>query len=250
MLNQDQHKRYERHILMPEIGHEGQLKLTQSSVLIIGAGGLGSPIAYYLCAAGVGHIGIIDNDVVDFSNLQRQILHSSADIGRKKALSAQEKLQLLNPDVRVTALCDKFTSANASQLIEPYDFIIDATDNFSSKFIINDECVKAGKAFSIGAIFRFEGQVFTHIPGTACYRCIFDSIPECDNAIGPISTIPGIVGSIQATEAIKYLLGHGNLLTNTLLTIDSSSMEFMKIKLSPRKECQCDSLAHQCNKRP
>ena len=248
MLSNEQQCRYERHILMPEIGEELQSKLLQSSVLIIGAGGLGAPIAYYLTAAGVGHIGIIDSDVVELSNLQRQIIHNVNDLGRQKVESAKEKLQLLNPDTKITAFCDTFNRSNASQILAPFDFIIDATDNFDSKFLINDECVKANKAFSIGSIFRFQGQVLTHIPGSACYRCIFESVPDGNIPIGPLSPIPGIVGSIQATEAIKYLIGSDSLLINTLLTIDADSMEFSKIKLTPRNNCICTINTPQCNK--
>lgn len=244
LLSPDEHARYTRHLAMPEIGIEGQIKLKNSSVLIIGAGGLGAPIAYYLCAAGVGHIGIMDADKVDESNLQRQIIHSTLDIGRYKALSAEEKLKNLNPNAKITPICKQLDNNNASHIINPYDFIIDATDNFSSKFLINDECIKANKPFSIGAIYRFEGQTLTHIPGTACYRCIFDSVPDVNTAIGPISPIPGIIGSIQATEAIKYIIGSEGLLTNSLLTINTMTMEFLKLKISPHPNCHCQSPTH------
>lgn len=243
-LDDQQRLRYTRHLALPQIGEEGQLKLLQSKVLIIGAGGLGSPVALYLCAAGVGNIGIIDGDVVDLSNLQRQIAHNTLDLDRPKAISAQEKLRTLNPDINVTAYPFRFTSDNAQELLSQYDFIIDATDNFSSKFLINDECLKAGKPFSIGAIFQFQGQTLTHTPGTACYRCLFDSTPAITEPVGPISSIPGIVGTIQATEAIKYLTGNGTLLTNTLLTIDTLTMQFTKFAVSPRSGCDCQSKAH------
>ena len=210
-------------------------------MLIIGAGGLGSPASLYLCAAGVGNIGIIDGDVVDLSNLQRQIVHNSLDLKRPKAISAQEKLHNLNPDVNVTAYPFNFCADNAQELLSQYDFIIDATDNFSSKFLINDECLKAGKPFTIGAISQFQGQILTHIPGSACYRRLFDSTPSSTEPLGPISPLPGIVGSLQATEAIKYITHTGTLLTNTLLTIDTLSMQFAKFAISPHKNCKCQS---------
>lgn len=240
-LNKQQRLRYTRHLTLPQIGEEGQSKLQQSSVLIIGAGGLGSPVALYLCAAGVGNIGIIDGDEVDLSNLQRQIVHNTLDLNRPKAISAKEKLRALNPDVNVIAYPFRFTSDNARELLNQYDFIIDATDNFSSKFLINDECVKAGKPFTIGAIFQFQGQLLTHIPGTACYRCLFDSTPDTSEPLGPISPLPGVVGSLQATEAIKYITHTGTLLTNTLLTIDTLSMQFDKFAILPHKDCECQS---------
>ena len=240
-LNKQQRLRYTRHLTLPQIGEEGQSKLQQSSVLIIGAGGLGSPVALYLCAAGVGNIGIIDGDEVDLSNLQRQIVHNTLDLNRPKAISAKEKLRALNPNVNVIAYPFRFTSDNARELLNQYDFIIDATDNFSSKFLINDECVKAGKPFTIGAIFQFQGQLLTHIPGTACYRCLFDSTPDTSEPLGPISPLPGVVGSLQATEAIKYITHTGTLLTNTLLTIDTLSMQFDKFTILPHKDCECQS---------
>lgn len=242
-LDDQQRLRYTRHLALPLIGEEGQRKLRQSGVLIIGAGGLGSPVALYLCAAGVGNIGIIDSDVVDLSNLQRQIAHTTLDLNQPKAISAKVKLRALNPDVNVSAYPFWFTSDNAQELLSQYDFIIDATDNFNSKFLINDECLKAGKPFTIGAIFQFQGQIFTHIPGTACYRCLFDSTPSSTEPLGPISPLPGIVGSLQATEAIKYITGAGTLLTNTLLTIDTLSMQFTKFTITPHKGCDCQSKA-------
>ncbi len=231
-------ERYKRHLLMPEIGIDGQKRLNNGRVLIIGAGGLGSPIALYLAGAGVGTIGIIDGDVVDLSNLQRQIIHTVDDIGRLKVESAREKIQRLNPDVNVV-MYDKFLDANnIAGIIASYDFVIDATDNFEMKFLINDECVKAKKAYCHGGISGFAGQVMTYVPGAACYRCLFETDPPVMPVVGPMGVLPGIVGSIQAAETIKYLTEIGELLTNNLLIIDSLSMNFTKITINRREECR------------
>ncbi len=230
-------ERYKRHLSMPEIGIDGQKRLNNGRVLIIGAGGLGSPIALYLAGAGVGTIGIIDGDAVDLSNLQRQIIHTVDDIGRLKTESAREKIQRLNPDVRVEAYDEFLDANNVAGIIADYDFVIDATDSFEMKFLINDECVKANKAYCHGGISGFAGQVMTYVPGAACYRCLFETETPVIPIAGPMGVLPGIVGSIQAAEAIKYLTGIGELLTNRLLIIDSLSMNFTKITINRRGGC-------------
>ena len=216
-LTEDQIERYSRHILLQDVGLEGQEKILNARVLIVGAGGLGAPAAMYLAAAGVGHIGIVDADVVDLSNLQRQIIHFTKDVGQPKVESAKEKMLAINPDVEVTTYHEFMDSSNAKKIIEPWDFVIDGTDNFPVKFLINDACVMLGKAFSHGGILRFRGQTFTHVPGSACYRCFFKepppagAVPTCSQA-GVLGAIAGMLGTIQAAEALKYILGVGELL--------------------------------------
>ncbi len=236
----EQLERYSRHIILKEIGVKGQKKLNASKVLIIGAGGLGAPAALYLAAAGVGTIGIVDADVVDLSNLQRQVIHTTEDIGKKKVDSAAETMRQINPDVTVNTYHQFVTGDNILDLIEGYDFILDGTDNFPAKFLINDACVMAGKPFSHAGIIRFKGQLTTVIPGESpCYRCIFkdpppkDAVPTCRQA-GVIGAMGGVIGSLQAMEAIKYITGAGELLAGYLLTFDALSMQFRKIKLPPR----------------
>ncbi|MBP5624693.1 MAG: thiazole biosynthesis adenylyltransferase ThiF [Lachnospiraceae bacterium] len=239
-LTNEQLERYSRHIILKEIGVRGQKKLLESKVLIIGAGGLGAPAALYLAAAGVGTIGIVDADVVDLSNLQRQVIHTTNDIGKKKAESAAETMRAINPDITVNTYYKFVNSENISELIKDYDFIIDGTDNFPAKFLINDACVMAKKPFSHAGIIRFKGQLTTVIPGEGpCYRCIFkdpppkDAVPTCKQA-GVIGAMGGVIGSLQAMEAIKYLTGTGDLLVGYLLTYDALKMEFHKVKLPPR----------------
>ncbi len=249
-LSKEQKTRYARQLLLKEIGENGQKKLFKSKVLIIGMGGLGSPIAMYLAAAGIGSIGIADNDTVELSNLQRQIIHSTLDIGKPKVISAKEKLKTLNPEVKIITYHERITRDNITRLIEDYDFILDATDNFESKFLINDACVSMDKPFSHGGIYGFMGQTLTYIPGSACYRCIFESPPETrenknlkhtpasgQKGLPVIGVSPGIIGTIQATEAIKYLLGIGELLTNFLLTVDLLTMEIRKIEIEKNPDC-------------
>ncbi|MEC8678495.1 MAG: HesA/MoeB/ThiF family protein [Candidatus Margulisiibacteriota bacterium] len=237
-LNDEQIERYSRHIILQGVGGEGQEKLLNGKVLIIGAGGLGAPVALYLAAAGVGHIGIIDADVVDISNLQRQVIHFTPDIGRPKVESAKEKMNLINPDVKVTTYYDLFTKDNALDLLKDYDFIIDGTDSFPSKFLINDACVIAKKPFSHGGILRFDGQTMTHVPGSASYRCVFknpppaNSVPTCSQA-GVFGAVAGMLGTIQAAEAVRYLTGVGDLLTNRLLIFDALNMKFRTVKVKP-----------------
>lgn len=241
-LTESQIERYSRHILLQDVGLEGQEKILNAKVLIIGAGGLGAPAAMYLAAAGVGTIGIVDGDVVDLSNLQRQIIHFTKDVGHPKVESAKEKMEAINPDVKVNAIHAFLYSDNIMDIIKDYDFIIDGTDNFPVKFLINDACVKAGKAFSHGGILRFRGQTFTHVPGSACYRCMFKepppvgSVPTCSQA-GVLGAIAGMLGTIQAAEALKYILGIGKLLTNRLLTFDAKTMEFRTIPVKQRDSC-------------
>lgn len=239
----EQLERYSRHIILKEVGAKGQKKLLNSKVLIIGAGGLGAPAAMYLAAAGVGTIGIADADEVDLSNLQRQIIHSTADVGKPKVQSAKETMEAINPDVTVKTYRVFVDSESIMDLIKDYDFIIDGTDNFPAKFLINDACVMAGKPFSHAGIIRFKGQLMTYVPGKGpCYRCVFknpppkDAVPTCKQA-GVIGAMGGVIGSLQAMEAIKYILGQGDLLTGYLLTYDALKMEFRKIKLPTDKNC-------------
>ncbi len=236
----EQLERYSRHIILKEIGVKGQKKLLNAKVLIIGAGGLGAPAALYLAAAGVGTIGIVDADVVDLSNLQRQVIHTTNDIGKLKVESAAETMRAINPDVTVNTYHEFVSSANVMDLIRDYDFILDGTDNFPAKFLINDACVMAKKPFSHAGIIRFKGQLTTVVPGEGpCYRCIFknpppkDAVPTCKQA-GVIGAMGGVIGSLQAMEAVKYITGTGELLVGYLLTYDALKMEFHKIKLPPR----------------
>ena len=242
-LTGEQLERYSRHIILKEVGLRGQKKLLNAKVLIIGAGGLGSPAAMYLAAAGVGTIGIADADEVDLSNLQRQILHSTADVGKPKTDSARETMEALNPDVQVNAHHLFVSAANIMELIKPYDFIIDGTDNFAAKFLINDACVLAGKPFCHAGIIRFHGQLMTYVPGKGpCYRCIFrqppppDAVPTCRQA-GVIGAMAGVIGCMQALEAVKYIVGVGDLLTGRLLTFDALDMEAHTIQLPDNPDC-------------
>ena len=234
--------RYSRHILLKDVGVEGQEKIRNGKVLVVGAGGLGAPVALYLAAAGVGTIGIVDGDVVDLSNLQRQVIHFTGDVGHPKVESARDKMLAINPNVKVNTIREFLMSDNALDIIKDYDFIVDGTDNFPVKFLINDACVMVGKPFSHGGILRFEGQTFTHLPGTACYRCLFKSpppanaVPTCSQA-GVLGAIAGMLGTIQAAETLKYLTGVGELLTNKLLTFNAKTMDFRKI--NTRRQASC-----------
>ncbi len=238
----EQLERYSRHIILKEIGAKGQKKLLNAKVLIIGAGGLGAPAAMYLAAAGVGTIGIVDADEVDLSNLQRQIIHATKDLGKPKVQSAKETMNDLNPDVTVNTYHTFVTSENIREIIRDYDFIIDGTDNFPAKFLINDACVMEKKPFSHAGIIRFKGQLMTYVPGEGpCYRCVFrdpppkDAVPTCKQA-GVVGAMGGVIGSLQAMEAIKYIVGKGQLLTGYLLTYDALTMDFRKIKLPHNTE--------------
>jgi molybdopterin/thiamine biosynthesis adenylyltransferase len=242
-FSNDQLSRYSRHIILSEVGVKGQKKLMEAKVLIIGAGGLGAPAALYLAAAGVGVIGIADADEVDLSNLQRQVIHAPPDVGKAKVLSAKETMEAINPDITVNTHQVFVFADNIMELIAGYDFIIDGTDNFPAKFLINDACVLAKKPFSHAGIIRFKGQLMTYVPGEGpCYRCVFkqppppDAVPTCRQA-GVIGAIGGVIGSLQAMEAVKFIIGKGQLLTGSLLTYDALAMDFRKIKLPSVNNC-------------
>ena len=228
--------------LLQDVGVEGQEKIMNARVLVVGAGGLGAPVSLYLAAAGIGTIGIVDADVVDLSNLQRQVIHFTKDVGVPKVKSAEEKIKAINPDVKVETYYKFLDSSNALDIIKEYDFIVDGTDNFPVKFLINDACVMAGKPFSHGGILRFNGQTFTHLPGTACYRCMFKepppagAVPTCSQA-GVLGAIAGMLGTIQAAETLKYFTGIGELLTNRLLTFDAKTMQFRTVPVRHRDSC-------------
>jgi adenylyltransferase/sulfurtransferase len=239
----EQVTRYSRHILLPEVGGKGQKKIAKSRVLIVGAGGLGSPAALYLAAAGVGTLGLIDSDAVDLSNLQRQVIHHTPDLGRPKVQSAKEKILALNPDVNVVTYEDRFMAKNALELVRQYDVVLDGVDNFPAKFLINDACVFAGKPLVHGGILRFDGRVMTIVPGkSACYRCVFKNPPppglvaSCQEA-GVIGVLAGIVGTIQATEALKLMLGIGRPLTDRMLDFDARRTSFREIRTRRNPKC-------------
>lgn len=242
-LTEQQIERYSRQIILEKIGGIGQEKLLNSKVFIIGAGGLGSPAALYLAAAGVGTIGIVDADKVDLTNLHRQIVHYTNDVGVEKVKSANNKLRALNPDVTVHTYQTRLVADNIAEIIKDYDFVIDGSDNFPTKFLVNDACFFEKIPYSHAGILRFDGQLITVVPGrSTCYRCIFNSpppvgaVPSCSQA-GVFGVLAGVIGSLQATEAIKYLLGIGDLLTNTLLTYNVLTMEFRKVKLNRNPDC-------------
>lgn len=227
-LTEQQTERFNRQMMLDGFGEEGQKRLLASKVLVVGAGGLGSPVLIYLAAAGVGTLGVVDADVVSLSNLHRQVLHTTADLERAKVTSAEEKLKALNPDVKINAYSCFLTAENAEEIICDYDFIIDCTDNFTVKYLINDTCVKLGKPFSMGGVTGYTGQVMTHVPGTASYRDIFLEQPQASSK-AILSTVPGMLGTVQATECIKYLAGVGELLTNAFLTFDALSMRWYRV---------------------
>src|SRR4051812_7766294 len=235
--------RYSRHLIMPEVGTEGQKRLKAASVLLVGAGGLGSPLGLYLAAAGVGRLGLIDFDVVDFSNLQRQVLHGTADVGRPKLLSAQDRLKAINPEVQLDLYETRLTSANALQIFAGYDLVIDGTDNFPTRYLVNDACVLLGKPNVYGSIFRFDGQASVFYPGRGpCYRCLYPEppppgeVPSCAEG-GVLGILPGLVGCIQATEAVKLLLGQGTPLVGRLLLYDALQMSFREFKVRRNPRC-------------
>ena len=242
-LNNDEVLRYSRHLIMPEVGMEGQQKLKAARVLCIGTGGLGSPLALYLGAAGVGTLGLVDFDVVDFTNLQRQVIHFTSDVGKPKLESARRKLAEINPFVNVKLFPTKLTSANALQIFADFDIIVDGTDNFPTRFLVNDACVLSGKPNVYGSIFRFEGQasVFGAKDGP-CYRCLYPEppppglVPSCAEG-GVLGILPGLVGLIQATETIKLILGSGNPLMGRLLLVDALGMKFRELKLRKNPDC-------------
>ena len=242
-LTTDDLSRYSRHLILPEVGMEGQQKLKAARVLCVGTGGLGSPLALYLAAAGIGTLGLVDFDVVDSSNLQRQIIHSTKDIGRKKIDSAEEKLTALNPALNIVKHETMLTSANALDILKDYDIVADGTDNFPTRYLVNDACVLLGKPNAYGSIFRFEGQasVFATEAGP-CYRCLYPEppppglVPSCAEG-GVLGILPGLVGVIQATEVIKLILGKGDSLVGRLLLVDALNMRFRELKLRKNPEC-------------
>ena len=243
-MNDDELRRYSRHLSLPEVGLEGQKKICSASVLCIGAGGLGSPIAMYLAAAGIGKLGIVDFDAVDLSNLQRQILHGTADVGRPKTQSARDTIRRLNPHVEVVLHDTRLTSENALDIIRPYDIVVDGTDNFPTRYLTNDACVLLQKPNVYGSIFRFEGQASVFAPhlGGPCYRCLYPeppppgTVPSCAEG-GVLGVLPGIIGLIQATEILKLVLGKGTSLLNRLLLFNALDMQFRELKL--RRDPQC-----------
>jgi len=242
-LSESQIERYSRHVILEQVAGTGQEKLLASKVLIVGAGGLGSAAALYLAAAGIGTIGIIDDEKVDLSNLQRQIIHHTADVGIEKVASAANKIKALNPDVTVRTYRQRARADNIRQIVREYDFVIDGTDNFPAKFLINDACYFEAVPFSHAGILRFAGQLMTVLPGrSSCYRCVFvsppplDAVPSCSQA-GVLGVLAGVIGTLQATEAIKYLLGLGDLLTDSLLTYDALTMSFRKVALNRNPHC-------------
>lgn len=242
-LSNEELKRYGRHITMPEVGLEGQKKLKASRVLIVGAGGLGSPVGLYLAAAGVGQLGIVDFDAVDESNLQRQILYSTNDVGRMKVESAKETIQSVNPHVQVETYQTQLSSGNAMEIIKQYDVVVDGTDNFPTRYLVNDACVLLKKPNVYGSIFRFEGQasVFSTAAGP-CYRCLYSEppppglVPNCADA-GVLGVLPGIIGTIQAVETLKILMGIGSTLVGRLLLFDALAMHFREMKLRKNPDC-------------
>ncbi len=242
-FTEEQIRRYARHIILPEVGGTGQKKINQGRVLIVGAGGLGCPAAIYLAAAGVGKIGLVDMDTVDISNLQRQILHYMDDLGVEKTKSAKDKMQAINPDVDVIEHNERLSSANIFDIIEGYDVIVDGTDNFPTRYLINDAAVLKNKVVAQGAILRFEGQATTIVPHDGpCYRCLYQEppppgmVPTCQEA-GVLGVLPGVIGAIQATEALKYILCKGDLLKGKLLLYNALEMSFKKVKIPKDPDC-------------
>ena len=241
-LTPEQVKRYSRHIIMSDVGSRGQRALMGAKALIIGAGGLGSPSAIYLSLAGVGTVGIVDFDVVELSNLQRQILHHTADVGRPKVQSAVDSIKAYNPDVNVVVHDTRLESENAMEIISQYDLVINGADNFATRYLVNDACYLLKKPLMDGSILIFDGQATVFLPGEGCYRCLFPSppppgmVPNCAEA-GVLGALTGLVGSIQATEALKYILGIGESLSSRLLLIDALSMTFREVRLKRNPAC-------------
>ena len=242
-LSNEEVLRYSRHLIMPEVGMEGQLKLKKAKVLLIGSGGLGAPLGLYLAAAGVGRMGIVDFDSVDFTNLQRQVTFGTSDVGRKKLEAARERLSNLNPEIRIDTYETRLTSENALEIIREYDIVADGTDNFPTRYLVNDACVLTGKPNVYGSIFRFEGQasIFGY-PGGPCYRCLYPEppppglVPSCAEG-GVLGVLPGIIGCIQAMETLKLILGNGQPLVGRLLLFDALRMRFRELKLHKNPDC-------------
>jgi len=240
----EQSQRYSRHFMLPEIGPSGQEKLARARVFMVGAGGLGSPVGYYLAAAGVGTLGIIDHDVVDLTNLQRQIAHSTPAVGMPKALSAKATFEKLNPDVTVNAVNGQLLPESVEDHIREYDIVVDCSDNFATRFLVNDACVALRKPLVSGAVLKFEGQVTTILPGAGhCYRCLFEELPPEDlldslQRAGLLGAVAGVVGTLQAVEVLKYLLGIGELLSGKLLLYDALNARFRAIHVPRNPSCQ------------
>lgn len=248
-LTREQKRRYNRHIILQDFGAEGQARLLKAKVLIVGMGGLGSPIALYLAAAGVGTIGMVDGDFVSVTNLQRQVIHSTPDVGLLKNESAERKLRAINPELTVVRHDCFLSENNALDIIRPYDFVLDGTDNFAAKYLVNDACLMLGKPFCMGGINRYSGQVMTHVEGSACYRCMFPEPPayaevETCASVGVLGSIAGMMGTIQATECIKFLAQTGELLTDALLMFDAQSMQWTRLDLNRDPNCAL------CGERP
>jgi adenylyltransferase/sulfurtransferase len=242
-FTEDQLQRYSRHIILPEVGGKGQKKILSAKVLIIGAGGLGCPVGYYLAAAGVGTLGMVDNDTVELSNLQRQIAHNTQRLGMFKAESAKATFEALNPDVKVIGIRERMTKDNIMDFMKDYDVVVDGSDNFPTRYLVNDACVLLRKPLVSGAILRFEGQVTTIMPGEGhCYRCLFEEmppaglVPSCQEA-GVIGAIPGVVGSLQAIEVFKLILGKGDVLKNALLIYDALKTTFRRVRVPKNPDC-------------
>lgn len=239
----DQLQRYSRHIILPEVGGKGQRKILNARIFVVGAGGLGCPVGYYLAAAGIGTIGMIDNDTVELSNLQRQIAHSTKTLGVHKVDSAKATFEALNPDVKVVGIKERINKGNIMDLIKDYDIVVDGSDNFPTRYLVNDACVLLKKPLVSGAILKFEGQVTTVLPGEGhCYRCLFEEmpppglVPSCQEA-GVLGAITGVVGALQATEVLKLVLGKGDVLKNTLLIYDALRTTFRRVKVPKNPAC-------------
>jgi adenylyltransferase/sulfurtransferase len=242
-FTEEQIERYSRHIILPEVGGKGQKKIRQAKVFIVGTGGLGSPCAYYLCAAGVGKLGLVDSDTVELSNLQRQILHSTQDVNKSKIDSALKRLQPLNPDVEIAGYKERLTSKNILDIIREYDIVVDGSDNFPTRYLVNDACVMANKPLVHGGVFRFDGQVFTIVPKKGpCYRCLFPEppppnvMPSCQEA-GILGVVPGIIGLLQANEVVKFILGKGDLLVGRLLIFNALESRFRTVRIPKDEKC-------------
>lgn len=242
-LSESRLQRYSRHIVLPEVGVEGQEKFFNARVFIVGMGGLGSPVGYYLAAAGVGTLGVIDSDTVEASNLQRQIAHNNRSIGKSKVESARVTYESLNPDVHVHGVFDRLTSENIINLIEGYDIVADCSDNFVTRYLVNDACVLTRKTLVSGAVLRFEGQVTTIVPGKGhCYRCLYEELPPPEIALscevsGVLGAVPGVIGALQAVEVLKVILGTEDILMHDILVYDALKTEFRKVKVPKNPAC-------------
>ena len=242
-FTEDQLQRYSRHIILPEVGEQGQIKILKAKVFIVGAGGLGSPVGFYLSAAGVGRIALIDNDEVDLSNLQRQIAHNTKTIGKPKVESAKNTFESLNPDVHIIPIKQRLTKLNILDLIKDYDIVVDCSDNYATRFLVNDACVMAKKPLVTGAIFKFEGQLTVVVPGDGpCYRCLFEEPPPpgilpSPQGVGLLGVIPGVIGTLQAAEVLKLIVGTGHILKGELLIYDALKPSFRKVKIPKNPDC-------------